>query len=477
MSITEGEDGKVLWHCMAGCPQEALTAILSPSGGKREGWDASKAEAVYDYVDEQGSLLFQVCRMAGKEFPARHRNADGDWQWNLTGVRRVPYNLPGLIQAVKDGKWIVIVEGEKDADAGNASTGDDYFFTCNPGGAGKWRQEYTKFFAKARVIIWTDNDGPGYSHARRVRKSLASVVTELHVVQALDGKDAYDHLVKNELPITLVVAIDLPEEDEVRLSEIESKSVDWHLKPFVQVGAFHLLAGDGGIGKGSWLAHLTALVTTGRTEHSDEPQNVLIIASEDSTEIDLRPRVLAAGGDPSRVFVLQKHLLLPRDIEYLEEKIEQQRNGAATGVVVIDPIANHIGGASGDDESSVRKAINELNFVAERTGCAIFGVRHITKSDSVGVKSVLGSVAWVNSPRVILMLERLSSGSYDTGSRVLKVVKSNRGQKGAQKHYTLTGVQVPGVTSDVPLIVPDGATVSEPSEKELVANDPWYIVR
>ena len=48
LSITEGEDGKILWHCMAGCPQEAVGAILSPSGAKRD------PVAVYDYTDEQG---------------------------------------------------------------------------------------------------------------------------------------------------------------------------------------------------------------------------------------------------------------------------------------------------------------------------------------------------------------------------------------------------------------------------------------
>ena len=470
LSVDETEDGNVLLKCHAGCSfDEIAQAIGMNGGGKKE------PVAVYDYTDEQGKLLYQVLRYEPKGFRQRQPDGEGDWIWSMDGARRVPYRLAEVVDAASRGDFVFITEGEKDADAVKRA---GHVATCSAGGSANWRKDYAKYFKGAQVVIWPDNDDPGHAYARDIKVSLEGVAASVAAVQSKEGKDAFDHLEVHKHPISDVEQIEIRGEvDETALSEVESKSVEWHLKPFVQVAAFHLLAGDGGIGKGSWLAHLTAQITTGKTEHLGHPQNVLVVASEDSAEIDLKPRVLAAGGDPSRVFVLKKHVLLPRDIGYLEDKIEQRRKGRGTGIVIIDPISNHIGGASGDDESAVRKAINELNFVAERTGCTIFGVRHITKSDNVGVKSVLGSVAWVNSPRVILMLERLGNGSYDTGSRVLKVVKSNRGQKGQQKHYRLVGTQVPGVSSDVPLIVPDGVAVAEPSMEEVIVNDPWFNVQ
>lgn len=464
LSIAEG-DQDIVWKCFAGCSQEAVQKALGITG-KRERWNEKDAVAVYDYVDEKGSLLFQVLRMPDKEFPARHRDGDR-WVWTLDGVRRVPYQLPGLIEAVKDGKWIVVCEGEKDADAIN-SLGSEFFATCNPGGAGKWRPEFAQFFTKAKVVIWADKDEPGHAHARRVRKSLAPVAAEIHVVQSAAGKDAYDHLVEHQLPITQMEPFELSEEDEVRLSDVDLVEAVWHWKPFVQVGTFHLLAGDGKVGKGVWLAGLAAAITRGSTDASKEPQNVLVVASEDSASVDLKPRIIAAGGDPNRVVLLQRHLLLPRDIEYLEEKIRQERGGASTGLVYIDPVANHIGNASSDDETSVRAAINELNYVAERTGCVIIGVRHLNKSGGV-----LGSGAWVNSPRIVLMFEKVDP---ESSGRILTVHRSNRGSQGAKLYYRLQETTIPGYSGHVPVLVSDNFTTPSPapSEQEVLANDPWW---
>ena len=53
---------------------------------------------------------------------------------------------------------IYICEGEKDVEAleraGCAAT-------CNAGGAGKWRPEYSEALAGANVIIVADRDEPG----------------------------------------------------------------------------------------------------------------------------------------------------------------------------------------------------------------------------------------------------------------------------------------------------------------------------
>jgi hypothetical protein len=76
-------------------------------------------EAIYDYVDEAGTLLFQVVRFPGKRFRQRRPGPDASepWVWNLNGVRRVLYRLPEVIAAVQAGDTIYVVEGEKDVEA------------------------------------------------------------------------------------------------------------------------------------------------------------------------------------------------------------------------------------------------------------------------------------------------------------------------------------------------------------------------
>jgi len=87
----------------------------------------------------------------------------------LQGVRRVLFNLPTVLAAIKEGKPIYIVEGEKDACRLNVM---GFTATTCPMGAGKWRDEYSKSLSGANVIIIPDNDDPGKRHIQKVAKCL-----------------------------------------------------------------------------------------------------------------------------------------------------------------------------------------------------------------------------------------------------------------------------------------------------------------
>jgi 5S rRNA maturation endonuclease (ribonuclease M5) len=132
----------------------------------------------YDYRNEHRELLFQAVRYEPKGFSQRRPNTNG-WTWNLEGVRRVPYRLPELIEAIDAKKDVVIVEGEKDVDAlrglGIAAT------TC-PGGAGKWRDEYSQHFKGTGVVVVGDNDDPGRDHARSVAQALTGVAARVRLI-------------------------------------------------------------------------------------------------------------------------------------------------------------------------------------------------------------------------------------------------------------------------------------------------------
>jgi hypothetical protein len=202
LSVARGTEQPVVFKCHANCDRDAildgLGLTLADVSKPREtdgigSWRGDPVIATYDYADEHGALLFQVCRTARKQFPQRRPDpaAAGGWAWKLGDARRVPYRLAKLIAAVAAGQLIYITEGEKDVHAIEAAGG---VATTSPGGAGKWRDEYDSWFAGADVIIIADRDEPGRAHARTVREHLQPVARTVAVFEAAEGKDAADHL-------------------------------------------------------------------------------------------------------------------------------------------------------------------------------------------------------------------------------------------------------------------------------------------
>lgn len=181
LSIAEGQGGRVLVDCKAGCKPDSVCqalgmrlADLMPTrhhNGKR------KIASAYNYTDEQGQLLFQVVRFEPKDF--RQRRPDGGgWSWSIKGVRQVPYRLQDLHATTRP---IVIVEGEKDVDGlvGIGVAGA----TCNAGGAGKWTSVHAGALPIGRPwVIIQDNDDPGRKHAQDVAKTAIGRASEVHIV-------------------------------------------------------------------------------------------------------------------------------------------------------------------------------------------------------------------------------------------------------------------------------------------------------
>ncbi|MCL2776815.1 MAG: hypothetical protein FWD73_02340 [Polyangiaceae bacterium] len=140
-------------------------------------------EAVYDYRNELGTVVFQVVRKFGKRFIQRRPNGVGGWIYKLEGISRVLYKLPELLNDDSD-RPVYIAEGEKDVDT---LTRLGHTATCNPEGAGKWHyvaEQAREVLAGREVIIIADADKPGRKHAEDVRQSLEGVAASVRVVEA-----------------------------------------------------------------------------------------------------------------------------------------------------------------------------------------------------------------------------------------------------------------------------------------------------
>jgi len=183
LSLTE-RDGKVLLCCHAGCSTEAVLEAVGLKMGDLFLDSQAKRSIVktYRYTDEQGNLLFEVVRFEPKAFAQRRPDGQAGWVWNLHGTRRVLYNLPGLLQAEN----VLVVEGEKDCETARML---GLVATCNPAGAGKWRDDYSTSLKSKDVIIVPDADQAGRKHAQQVASALVGVAASLKILELPHGKD------------------------------------------------------------------------------------------------------------------------------------------------------------------------------------------------------------------------------------------------------------------------------------------------
>jgi hypothetical protein len=194
LSIGQGDDGRVLVKCHAGCETSAVLAAIGltladlfpPKGGPtptRNGKPASggrtfataeeavaelerrhgKRSALWTYRDAQGKAVGLVVRWDrpnGKDIRPVSRHADG-WRIGAMPEPRPLYRLPELTTASR----VVVGEGEKTAEAAR-SLG----FTATTSAGGSQAADKTDWRPLAGKEVWIlpDNDAPGRQYAETV---------------------------------------------------------------------------------------------------------------------------------------------------------------------------------------------------------------------------------------------------------------------------------------------------------------------
>lgn len=188
---------------------ENLMETFRPNGANsihmlgRQGYERG---ALYLYPDEGGSWICGVLRMdhpeRGKQvLPIRATRAVGMHPFLEVKAIDAPRPLYGLdLLASRPDDRVIVVEGEKAADAGRAIFPDHVVITW-PGGAQGLGQVDLRPLAGRDVIIWPDNDKSGRDAAETLAGLLAEIGSaSVRVVQ-----------VPTNFPVKWDVADDVPE--------------------------------------------------------------------------------------------------------------------------------------------------------------------------------------------------------------------------------------------------------------------------
>lgn len=438
LSLSE-KDGKILLHCHANCSVNEICASLDieikdlfTSSDKGQKADTGQGNAkkrqvieAYSYRDEGETDLFQSVRFKPKGFSQR-RFENGREIWNLQGVRLVLYRLPELIKADPK-RAVFVVEGEKDVERLRA---ENLIATCNPMGAGKWRDEYAEFLKDRICYILPDNDETGRKHAEMIAHSLYDKAKEIRVVTLPDLSEKGDvsdflenhsiedlkQVIKNTPTFTPKIENEFTETFSklsplrtVKLSEVKAEEIVWLWKPFLAIGAFVIIEGAEGEGKTFITLAIATATATGKDfpmmsedEHL-EPGNVVLMSAEDSLAHTIKPRLDAMDAPCERIIAIDEPFTLNRDgIIRLEMVLAEH----APKLVIIDPLFSYTGKVNLDRDNEIRSVTSELIRLAEKYECAIIGVRHIGKSKGMGDprNAGLNGIGWRASARSVLLV-------------------------------------------------------------------------
>ena len=201
----------------------------------------------------------------------------------------------------------------------------------------------------------------------------------------------------------------------------------WH--PYILAGAVNLLQGDSTAGKSYLSQAIIAALTTGQALPGAEPLppcNVIIQNAENSYSHVIKPRLEMLGADFTRIKSIDES---DKRLSLMSQSIEETIIKYEAKLFCVDPIQAYMNMYKLE---TVRETLVSLGQIAGRTGCAIFLIGHLTKSQTKAQYRGLGSQDIFNAIPSVLNL-----GKVDDDVRVIVHNKSNFFEVGSPIAFTL----------------------------------------
>lgn len=235
-----------------------------------------------------------------------------------------------------------------------------------------------------------------------------------------------------------------PELRLINMETVEVEQIDWLLYPFIPYGKVTIIQGDPGEGKTTMVLQIIAKLTKGEmvlpdsenyTEDESEREAVSVIyqTAEDGLGDTIKPRLLEAGADCSRVLVIDDG---EQPLTMLDERLEEAIVETNARLIVLDPIQGFLGAEVDMHRANeIRPLMKRVSVLAEKYRCAIILIGHMNKNSS-GKSSYrgLGSIDFQAAARSVLVVGRVKD---EPEIRVVCHVKSSLAPEGKSIAFRL----------------------------------------
>ena len=250
-----------------------------------------------------------------------------------------------------------------------------------------------------------------------------------------------------------------PELKLINMELVKVEQIEWLLYPFIPFGKVTIIQGDPGEGKTTMVLQIIAKLTRGEPillnkksqkeaqqdseenlkqevlsqDNSIQPVNVIYQTAEDGLGDTIKPRLLAAGADCSRVLVIDDR---EQPLTMLDVRLEEAIMQTKARMVVLDPIQGFLGtDVDMHRANEIRPLMKRMAVLAEKYHCAIILIGHMNKNSN-GKSSYrgLGSIDFQAAARSVLIVGRLKD---EPETRVMCHVKSSLAPEGKSVAFRL----------------------------------------
>lgn len=232
-------------------------------------------------------------------------------------------------------------------------------------------------------------------------------------------------------------AVPAPRYNLRKASDVEAKTVEWLLYPYIPLGMLAGCEGMPGLGKTFVLLSMASALSRGRglsfmDSQETEPVTTIYWTLDDSAEYVLKPRLQRMDADLNKIILCDDSLVLNRQgLRDLREIIKETE----AKWFVLDPFAKFIDPVikMARPDISLSEIMTELKTICEQTGCAITPNRHLRKSRSGDVISDgYGGIEIIGGYRSALRIDADPDNIPRQGSKfgIVSHIKNNVGPIG-----------------------------------------------
>ena len=222
----------------------------------------------------------------------------------------------------------------------------------------------------------------------------------------------------------------------INMNDVAIQTTEWLWHPYIPFGKLTIMQGDGGDGKTTTALQIVAAVTTGsllpECANAVGPFDVIFQTAEDGLGDTIKPRLLQARADVSRVHVVDESMA---GLTLSDARIEQAILQTGARLFILDPLQAYLGAKVDMHRANeVRPVLKKVGDIAEKYRCAFVVIGHLNKSANKSQYRGLGSIDIYSAARSVLTFGRASNQQY---LRAFAHTKANLAPEGPSIAYEL----------------------------------------